>query len=119
MDEKRLGIVNVLSFGGTQRLIPFILLFQTKCPFDLRCFKIPLLTQGLISYFRVYCKIIFNFIVKFRLLTNKSHDSDPFLVGVDVLGDKKKRRESWDMGFKGDYMDFQNNKSLQKVISKP
>lgn len=36
--------------------------------------------------------------------------------GVDVLGDKKKRRDSWDMGFKGDYVDFQNNKSLQNVI---
>ena len=40
------------------------------------------------------------------------------LLGVDVLGDRKRRRASWDMGFKGDYMDFQNNKPLQNVISK-
>ena len=40
------------------------------------------------------------------------------LLGVDVLGDRKRRRASWDMGFKGDYMDFQNNEPLQKVISK-
>ena len=37
-------------------------------------------------------------------------------IGVDVLGDKKKRRDSWDMGFRGDYMDFPNNPSLQNVI---
>ena len=40
------------------------------------------------------------------------------ILGVDVLGDRKRRRASWDMGFKGDYMDFQNNKPLQNVISK-
>jgi len=40
------------------------------------------------------------------------------LLGVDVLGDRKRRRASWNMGFKGDYMDFQNNKPLQNVISK-
>lgn len=44
---------------------------------------------------------------------------DLFISGVDVLGDKKKRRDSWNMGYKGDYMDFQNNKSLQSVISTP
>ena len=40
------------------------------------------------------------------------------ILGVDVLGDRKRRRASWDMGFKGDYMDFQNNKPLQNVIRK-
>ena len=39
-----------------------------------------------------------------------------FFIGVDVLGDKKKRKDSWEMGFKGDYMDFPNNISLQNVI---
>ena len=35
-----------------------------------------------------------------------------------MLGDKKKRRDSWDMGFKGDYVGFQNQKPLQKTIGK-
>ena len=39
-------------------------------------------------------------------------------IEVDVLGDKKKRRDSWDMGFKGDYIGFQNQKPLQKIIGK-
>lgn len=39
-------------------------------------------------------------------------------IEVDVLGDKKKRRDSWDMGFKGDYVGFQNQKPLQKIIGK-
>ena len=38
------------------------------------------------------------------------------LIDVDVLGNKKKRRDSWDLGFKGDYMDFQNNTSLRGAI---
>ena len=35
-----------------------------------------------------------------------------------MLGDKKKRRDSWDMGLKGDYIGFQNQKPLQKIIGK-
>lgn len=38
---------------------------------------------------------------------------------MDFLGDKKTRRDSWDMGFKGDYVDFQHNKTLQGLILEP
>ena len=55
---------------------------------------------------------IFNWNTYINILTLKIY----VFIGVDVLGDKKKRRDSWDMGFKGDYMDFPNNPSLQNVI---
>ena len=55
---------------------------------------------------------IFNWNTDISILTLKIY----VFIGVDVLGDKKKRRDSWDMGFKGDYMDFPNNPSLQNVI---
>ena len=72
--------------------------------------------SGISSYTHQYDYLstgsIFNWNTEINILTLKIY----VFIGVDVLGDKKKRRDSWDMGFKGDYMDFPNNPSLQNVI---
>ena len=73
-------------------------------------------TSGISSYTHQYDYLstgsIFNWNTEINILTLKIY----VFIGVDVLGDQKKRRDSWDMGFKGDYMDFPNNPSLQNVI---
>ena len=72
--------------------------------------------SGISSYTHQYdylsTESIFNWNTDINILTLKIY----VFIGVDVLGDQKKRRDSWDMGFKGDYMDFPNNPSLQNVI---
>ena len=72
--------------------------------------------SGFSSYTHQYdylsTESIFNWNTDINILTLKIY----VFIGVDVLGDQKKRRDSWDMGFKGDYMDFPNNPSLQNVI---